>query len=157
MTSRQPVRIEFEYPTDWLQLDKYTGGLQFVDQRNGDRLHVLRARMPEGETLSIVGKKWFAKVGFDPSSDLVKSGNDIVDSKMSSSSMTGESHRRLTAKYATVTGNGLTVERRGLVDAYALGDDVLMMVTSTNAVKFEQQGRERAIAEAIADSFRVQG
>lgn len=66
-------------------------------------------------------------------------------------------HRRLKLKFATVTGNGLRVERRGLVDAYQVGQrDVYMLMTSSNAVKFEKGGIERDTVEAIVDSFRIE-
>jgi hypothetical protein len=58
-------------------------------------------------------------------------------------------------KYATVTGNGLRVERRALVDAYQVGRDIYMLMTSSNAVKFDKKGIERDTVEAICDSFRV--
>lgn len=62
--------------------------------------------------------------------------------------------RRFKIKYATVTGNGLRVERRGLVDAYQVENDIYMLMTSSNAVKFEQkESRERETVENIVASF----
>ena len=164
----ESIGISVEYPSDWLQLDKATGGIQFVDQRNGDKFYILRATLPEGETLESVPKKWFGTVLLDPRGTLVRSGNDVEDGRVSFSSLSSQvvpcrsstacsiPRRRLKLKYATVTGNGLRVERRGLVDAYQVLDgEVYMVLTSTNAVKFEAEGRERETAEAIAESFRA--
>jgi hypothetical protein len=59
-------------------------------------------------------------------------------------------------KFFTVTGNGLRVERRGLVDAYQVDNDVYMLVTSSNANKFEAKGKERETVESIVNSFRLE-
>ena len=47
-SNRKQIFITFDFPSDWLQLDKLGGGIQYVDQRNGDKLYVLRAPLPEG-------------------------------------------------------------------------------------------------------------
>ena len=33
---KSKVSVSFEFPSDWLQLDRILGGIQYVDQRNGD-------------------------------------------------------------------------------------------------------------------------
>ena len=66
------------------------------------------------------------------------------------------SRRRLVVKYGTVTGNGLRVERRALVDAYEVDGVAYMLMVTQNAVKFEAKGRERETVDAIADSFRLE-
>jgi hypothetical protein len=65
--------------------------------------------------------------------------------------------RRLVLKYDAVTGSGVqTVERRGLIDMYQVGNDVYMMLTTSNAVKFEQKGsKERETVDNIVSSFRI--
>jgi hypothetical protein len=66
--------------------------------------------------------------------------------------------RRMILKYDTVTGSGVqTVERRGLVDAYQVGEnDVYMILTTSNAVKFDnKESRERETVETIVGSFKV--
>jgi hypothetical protein len=68
----------------------------------------------------------------------------------------GASHRRVLLKFATVTGNGLRVERRGLVDAFQVDNDVYMLVTSSNANKFEAKGKVRDTVEAIVNSFLLE-
>jgi hypothetical protein len=40
------VPVEFEFPTDWLQLDRSLGGIQYMDQRNGDKLYGFRVSLP---------------------------------------------------------------------------------------------------------------
>lgn len=172
-SARKQLFVTFDFPSDWLQLDKLGGGVQYVDQRNGDKLYVLRARLPEGKSLIDVPKSFFAESIFDPRGDIVRSGTVVEGGKTSKSmilndctsgsSNTGTqtasecmNRRRLTLKYDTVTGSGVqTVERRALADAYEVDGDVYMLVTSSNAVKFEAKGKERDTVEAIVASFRV--
>lgn len=166
--SKSQVPITFEFPTDWLQLDKLGGGIQYVDQRNGDKLYVLHATLPEGEDLKTVNKQWFADVILSPEGDIVRSGVVAEGGRISRSQMivdcTAEDapspcipRRRLILKYDTVTGSGVqTVERRGLVDAYQVAGDVYMMCTSSNAVKFDKKdSRERETVDKIAASFKI--
>ena len=48
------------------------------------------------------------------------------------------------------------MERRGLVDAQQIGGDVYMMVTTSNAVKFDnKESRERETVENICGSFKI--
>ena len=160
------VGITFEFPSDWLQLDKFLGGISYVDQRNGDRLYVLKTKLPEGERLSTIPKTFFGTSIFDPKGTFVRSqGVEVDEYKVSSAQTVNEcpdnlcaTHKRFKIKYTTVTGNGLRVERRALVDAYEMTQqgDVYMLMTSSNAVKFEQKDSpERQTVEAIVDSFRV--
>jgi len=157
------VSVSFDFPSDWLQLDRAFGGVQYVDQRNGDKLYLLRAQLPADTTdLSALPKQWFGNVLFDPTGSIVRSGTNVEDYKVSSIAANTcpkgmcASSRRLMIKYATVTGNGLRVERRGLVQAVQAGSDVYMIMTSSNAVKFEKKGIERDTVEAIVDSFRLE-
>jgi len=157
------ISVSFDFPSDWLQLDRANGCVQYVDQRNGDKLYWLRATLPDdASSLSSAPKSFFANAIFDPQGSLVKFGGlTVEDYKASGDKLTEcpnnacAPHRRLKLKFATVTGNGLRVERRGLVDAYQVEGDVYMLVTSSNAVKFEKGGIERDTVEAIVDSFRI--
>lgn len=163
--NKQSLSITFEFPSDWLQLDKFLGGITYVDQRNGDRLYVLRTKLPDGERLATIPKKFMGSSIFDPQGVIVKSqGVEVDEYKVMSSKILNDcpkdtcaTRRRFQIKYFTVTGNGLRVERRALVDAYEVtpAGDVYMMMTSSNAVKFEAGGIERDTAEAIVDSFRI--
>lgn len=160
--------VSFELPADWLQLDRVLGGIQFVDQRNGDKLYVLRAPAPsEGERP--IPKQFYADAVFNPKGAVVVSSGIVVDEYRVSSATTlsrigscddgracAIDVRRLTIKYATVTGNGYRVERRALVDATEIKGTIYMMVTSSNAVKFDAKGPERETVENIVNSFRVQ-
>jgi hypothetical protein len=182
------IPIAFNYPSDWLQLDKLGGGIQYVDQRNGDKLYVLHATLPtdndddttqEEVDLQNVNKQWFANVILNPAGDVVRSGVVAEGGRISRSQMivncdssspaqamedgatttTCIPRRRLILKYDTVTGSGVqTVERRGLIDAYQVGPrDVYMILTTSNAVKFEQKGgsKERETVDNIVSSFKV--
>ena len=164
--STSAIGISFEFPLDWLQLDKYLGGISYVDQRNGARLYVLRTQLPDGERLATVPKAFFGTSIFDPNGTIVKSqGIDVDEYKVASVTTLNDcpedscaTHKRYKIKYTTVTGNGLRVERRALVDAYELSPrgDVYLMMTSSNAVDFEnKEGAERKTVEAIVDSFRI--
>ena len=144
-------------------LDKLGGGIQYVDQRNGDKLYVLRTTLPSGTTLATAPKSFFAESILSPKGDIVRSGTEVEGGgKISKSSMIEQEgqpllHRRMLLKYDTVTGSGVqTVERRALIDAYQVESDAYMLVTSSNAVKFDAKGKERETVEAIADSFRIQ-
>jgi len=157
----------FEFPSDWLQLDRLLGGIQFVDQRNGDKLYLLQSKLPSGTTLETVPKQFFSDSIFDPKGS-ISSGITIDEYKVSSSTTSSQivncpqsgacsvPRRRLKLKYSTVTGNGLRVERRALVDAYELEGWVYMLMVTQNAVKFEAKGKERETVENIVDSFRFE-
>ncbi|VEU39604.1 unnamed protein product [Pseudo-nitzschia multistriata] len=164
--SSKSVGVTFEFPSDWLQLDRFLGGISYVDQRNGDRLYLLKTKLPEGERLATVPKAFFGTSIFDPRGTIVKSqGVEIDEYKVTSGQMLSEcptdscsTHKRFKIRYSTVTGNGLRVERRALLDAYEMtaSGDVYMLMTSSNAVKFEaKDSPERKTVEAIVDSFRI--
>jgi hypothetical protein len=155
------LSVSFEFPSDWLQLDKMLGGIQYVDQRNGDKLYILKARLPPDTTLTTVPKKFFGESLFDPQGTISKGGIEVDQYKVSKSTILSDGsvsagHRRLLLKYYTVTGNGLRTERRGLVDAYEVDGVAYMLFTGSNAVKFEANGSERETVENIVDSFRVE-
>lgn len=158
------IRLSFAFPSDWLALDRLSGGIQYVDQRNGDKLYVLRAPLPEGKSLEEAPKSFFAESVFDVRGDIVRSGTVVDSARSSRSQMVAgcaggtacAARRRLTFKYDTVTGNGVqTVERRGLCDAYEVGGYAYMMLASSNAVLFEKKGRERETTESIVESFTM--
>jgi hypothetical protein len=169
-SSSSDLRVSFEFPSDWLQLDRAMGGLQYVDQRNGDKLYLLQVQLPPNTTLTSVDKRFFGDAIFDPQGSLVKSAGITIDSYHVGKSETfsdgsiSTAHRRVLLKYATVTGNGLVTERRGWADAYQVDSGgtnndkkfAYMLVTSSNAVKFDAQGRERATVDAIVNSFQLE-
>lgn len=158
------IYVSFEFPSDWLQLDRMNGGIQYVDQRNGDRLYVLRSTLPADKTLADVPKSFFGESIFDTRGSIQKNGNLVDEYRVSTSQILQDSEgtatrRRLKMKYYTVTGNGLRTERRALVDAYEIPgtSQIFMLMTSSNAVKFEQKdSRERKTVENIVDSFVVE-
>ena len=167
-SSKSQIPVSFEFPSDWLQLDKLGGGIQYVDQRNGDKLYVLKAALPADTDLKSVSKNWFADVILSPNGDVIKSGVQAEGGRVSRSQMLVDctaddaprpctGRRRMILKYDTVTGSGVqTVERRGLIDAHQIENEVYMMVTTSNAVKFEQKGsKERETVENICQSFKI--
>lgn len=162
-SKRRSIGIQFEFPNDWLQLDRTSGGIQYVDQRNGDKLYVFRASLPTDTNLEDLPKSKIGDYLFDPSGSFAKSGQTMEDYKVSSAQLLTAcpnqmcaTRRRFKIKYATVTGNGLRVERRALVDAYQLEQDIYMLMTSSNAVKFDQKDSlERETVENIVNSFQI--
>mmetsp|Transcript_11122 Transcript_11122/g.20815 ORF Transcript_11122/g.20815 Transcript_11122/m.20815 type:complete len:318 (-) Transcript_11122:1303-2256(-) len=177
-TPGKDVFVTFDFPADWLQLDRIMGGIQYVDQRNGDKLYVFKVAMPEGvEQLKDVPKDYFGDAIFNSAGDLVRTGNTVEEYKVLSSQMMGKKdqaetmddsnnnnnnnnkdppRRRFKVKYTTVTGNNFAVERKGLVDAYEVEGMIYMLMTGSNAVLFDKKGIERDTVEYIVDSFRVQ-
>lgn len=164
-TSGKDVFASFDFPADWLQLDRILGGVQYVDQRNGDKLYVLKTKMPDGvEQLKDVPKAYFGDAIFNPKGELIRTGNNVEEYKVQSSQMLNVSEegskdlsrRRLKVRYTTLTGNNFSVERKGLVDAYEAGGMIYMLMTGSNAILFDKKGRERETVDYIADSFRVQ-
>jgi len=163
-TSGKDVFASFDFPADWLQLDRILGGVQYVDQRNGDKLYVLKTKMPDGvDQLKDVPKAYFGDAIFNPKGELVRTGNNVEEYKVLSSQMLSSTEddtkdparRRLKVRYTTVTGNNFSVERKGLVDAYEVGGMIYLLMTGSNAVLFDKKGREREVVEYIADSFRI--
>lgn len=162
-SKRRSIGVSFEFPSDWLQLDKYIGGIQYVDQRNGDKLYVLRAPLPADTSLAMVSKSTIGDLIFVPNGSFAKSGQTVEDYKVASAQILNEcpnnmcaTRRRFKVKFATLTGNGLRVERRALIDAYQVDSDIYMLMTSSNAVKFEQKdSRERETVENIVSSFQI--
>jgi hypothetical protein len=158
------IPIQFEFPSDWLQLDRYNGGIQWVDQRDGAKLYVLRAPLPADTTLATLPKATLGELVFDPNGSLAKSGQTFEDFKVCSAQILNEcpngmcaTRRRFKIKYATVTGNGLRVERRALIDAYQVENDIYMLMTSSNAIKFDKKdSAERETVEKIVDSFQIE-
>jgi hypothetical protein len=158
------IPIQFEFPSDWLQLDRFNGGIQWVDQRDGAKLYVLRAPLPADTTLATLPKATLGDLVFDPNGSLAKSGQTFEDFKVQSAQILNEcpngmcaTRRRFKVKYATVTGNGLRVERRALVDAYQVENDIYMLMTSSNALKFDKKdSAERETMEKIVNSFQIE-
>lgn len=158
---KKSLTVSFEFPSDWLQLDKLLGGIQYVDQRNGDKLYILRAKLPDNQSLVTVPKSFFGNAIFDTKGPIVKSGVNVDEFKVKKSEILNDgsnaaAHRRVLIKYATITGNGLRTERRALVDSYQVNNVAYMLMTSSNAVKFEAMGKERETVDDIVDSFRIE-
>jgi non-homologous end joining protein Ku len=60
-------------------------------------------------------------------------------------------------KYNAVTGSSVkTVERKELIESYQVGNDVYIMLTTSNVVKFKQkESKERETMDNIVSSFRI--
>ena len=170
----ESVNCNFELPFDWLQLGRAAGNIQFVDQRNGDKLYVLRVQLPaESPSLAETSKKFFADAVFGPDGTIARS-NEVDEYKelvkesdaearqqlVSCSDISGlckVQRRRISVKFSTTTSNGLVVPRRSILDCYEVGGSAYMMVTTTNQLKFEEGGNEMQTALKIAGSFVAVG
>ena len=122
---------------------------------------MLKLKMPSDANLVTVPKQFFGDAIFHPRGTILRSGITVDENKVKASTIISDGsisvpHRRLLIKYVTVTPNGLRTERRAIVDAYEMDSIAYMMVTSSNAVKFDANGRERETVEAIVDSFRLE-
>merc|ERR1712157_312964 len=116
-TPGKDITASFYFPSDWLQLDRILGGGQYVDQRNGDKLYILKVPLPNGvDNLKDVPKAYFGDAIFNPKGELVRTGNNVEEYKVLSSSMSETSddeplmRRRLKVRYTTVTGNNISIE-----------------------------------------------
>ena len=69
-SKRRAIGVQFEFPSDWLQLDRTIGGIQYVDQRNGDKLYVFRAPLPTDTTLETISKATIGDYIFDSNGSL---------------------------------------------------------------------------------------
>lgn len=155
------IRVSFEFPTQWSQIDKALGGILYVDGSTGLKTYVLQAPLPEGSSLTTVPKAWFGQSIFDPDGSIARGGTSIDEYKVASSSTSdapegtaGPSRRRLLLKYAVVTpANQRVVERRAVVDAYEVEGVAYMLVASATGTKWEASEKERC--ERTADSFRI--
>jgi len=112
--AKSGIPISFDFPSDWLQLDKLGGGVQYVDQRNGDKLYILKATLPTDTNLKTVAKGWFADVILSPEGDVARSGVVAEGGRISRSQMTTDctaedapspciARRRMILKYDTVS------------------------------------------------------
>jgi len=154
------VRVSFDFPTQWTQLDR-SSGITYVDGATGLKTYILKAALPEGSTLATVPKAWFGDAIFDPQGTIARSGTAIEEYKVTSSKVTeapedaaGPSRRRLGLKYAVVTpANQRTVERRAVVDTYEVDGIAYMLMASATGTKWESSEKERC--ERTADSFFI--
>lgn len=130
----------------------------------GDKLYLLQASLPDDYTLGSLPKNVLGDLIFDPQGSVARTGSAIDEYKVVNGQTLVEcpdggcaTRRRFKIKYATITGNGLRVERRGLVDAYQVENEIYMLMTSSNAVKFEKkESLERETVENIVASFALQ-
>ena len=107
--------------------------------------------LPDGIDLKSMGRQWFADVLLSLAGGVVCSGVVAEGGRISRSQMivdcdtSGEGvppgpscapRCRLVLKYDTVTGSGVqTVERRGLIESYQVGNNAYMMLTTSNTGK----------------------
>ncbi len=67
------VAIAFDFPSNWLQLDKLGWGIQYVDQRNSNKLYALHRTLPDGDDLKSVAGHWFVDAILSPIGEVAQS------------------------------------------------------------------------------------
>jgi len=154
--SKNPsIPVQFDFPSQWSQLEKASGGIQFVDGNTGLKTYVLTAPLP-GTSLETTPKAWFGDSIFSQQGTIVRGGTVVEEYKVSSSKMVEGStpRRRLAIKYTVVTpANQRAVDRRAVVDCYEVDGSAFMLVASASASKWE--GGEKERCERTADSFVI--
>jgi len=156
-TARGAAEVAFSFPEAWTMA---TGpNLDVRDVKTSDSSFVLAAPLPDKRTFESLKDAWFMEVIFNP---LGKYGSygAVEERKVVSSSLVplrlpsgGEqAYRRMSLKFAPLTYNMNTVERRALVSATAVGGTVFILVSGSLATRFKAMQPELV---AVQDSFRV--
>jgi hypothetical protein len=83
------VVIAFDFPSDWLQLNKLGGGIQYANanQRNGDKLYVLHLTLPDRDDLKSMAGHVFADAVLSPMGDVAQRGVVMEGGRISRSQM----------------------------------------------------------------------
>ena len=153
------VTLGFTFPTDWT----VAGGpnLDARDVKAGDSAFVIVAEMPAGRKFEDLPDKFFEEMLYDPAGKYGSYGT-VEDRKVVSCTLAQvtnpngaqQSYRRLALKFAPLTYNGNTVERRSLVSATEVGGSVFLLAAGSLATRYKKVEPDLL---AIQDSFRVFG
>ena len=129
--------------------------------KNSDSAFVLAAPLPAKTSFDKLSDEFFLEVLLDPAGKFGQFGK-CDDRKVVSSSVealtlpTGgkQSYRRMGIKFAPLTYNGNTVERRALISATAVGGSVFMLVAGSLATRYKKLQPD---LQEVQGSFRVIG
>lgn len=151
--------ISFSFPEAWI----LAGGpnLDVRDVKTSDSAFVLAAPLPRGMSLERLKDDFFLDVLFDPQGKYGAYGQ-VDDRQVTSSKLvpltltTGgqQGYRRIALKYAPLSYNQNTVERRALISATAVGGTVYMLVAGSLATRYKKMLPELA---ELQESFRCTG
>ena len=153
------AEVSFNFPEQWT----LAGGpnLDVRDVRQSDSAFVLVAKAPAKPPFGQLPDEFFLDVLFDPLGKYGQYGQ-VDDRKVVSSSLVEvklpaggvQAYRRLSIKFAPLSYNQNTVERRALLSATSVGGSVFICVSGSLATRF------KAVKDDLLDvqeSFRVTG
>ena len=153
------VTLGFTYPANW----NVAGGpnLDVRDLKESDSAFVLATDMPAGKRFEDLKDDFFLDLLFDPAGKYGSYGT-VEDRKVVSCSLASvtnpngaqQSYRRMALKFAPLTYNGNTVERRSVISATEVGGTVFLLAAGSLATRYKKIEPDLL---AIQDSFRVLG
>jgi len=153
------AQVLFAFPKEWT----LAGGpnLDVRDVKQSDSAFVLARQLPDKTRLEDLPDEWFVKVLLDPAGKFGQYGQ-CDDRRVTSSviepltlpSGGKQMYRRLGLKFAPLTYNGNTVERRALLSATSVGGTVFILVAGALNTRFKKLQPE---LQEIQASFRAIG
>ena len=137
------AEVLFSFPPEWT----LAGGpnLDVRDVKQSDSAFVLAAPIPSKTKFEALNDEWFLEVLLDPMGKFGQYGKcddrKVVSSALEATTLpTGQkqSYRKIELKFAPLTYNGNTVERRALISATSVGGTVFMIVAGSLATRFKK-------------------
>lgn len=158
------VDISFNFPEPWILAGEVGGRVPNLDVRDvktADSAFLLAAPLPAGTSFERLSDAWFLDVIFASDGKYGAYGK-VDDRRVVSSSLMplslpsgGEqTYRRLDLKFAPLSYNMNTVERRALISSTAVGKSAFILVAGCLAPRFARMKPELA---ELQQSFRALG
>ena len=151
------LQVAFAFPAAWT----LAGGpnLDVRDVRQSDSAFLLVGALPAGQAFESLPDNFFLDLLFDPAGKYGQYGQ-VEDRKVLSCTLTAltlpngrkQQYRRMALKFAPLSYNANTVERRALLSATAVGGSVFVMVSGSLATRY------KAVKEdllEVQESFRA--
>jgi len=151
------AEVAFAFPAAWT----LAGGpnLDVRDVRQSDSAFLLVGALPAGQAFESLPDNFFLDLLFDPAGKYGQYGQ-VEDRKVLSCTLTAltlpngrkQQYRRMALKFAPLSYNANTVERRALLSATAVGGSVFVMVSGSLATRY------KAVKEdllEVQESFRA--
>ena len=151
--------VGFSFPPEWT----LAGGpnLDVRDVKASDSAFVLAAPMPKNAKFEALKDDFFLEVLFDPAGKFGQYGKcddrKVVTSTLEPLSLpTGQKqlYRTMAIKFAPLTYNGNTVERKALISATSVGGTVFMIVAGALATRYKKMQPDLL---EVQQSFRAIG
>ena len=153
------AEVVFIFPPEWI----LSGGpnLDVRDVKQSDSAFVLVAPQPKQTPFQKLPDSFFLDVLFDPQGKYGQYGNcddrKVVSSGLMSLALPSggsQSYRRIDLKFAPLSYNANTVERRALISATSVGGSVFILVAGSLATRFKTM---RESLSEVQGSFRALG